>query len=111
MTIHVVNRHGPATPIPTYKVGRPTALGNPFVIGRDGSREQVIAKYRVWLLAQFGTGSTAERRFLYLVREAARHPAIALCCYCAPLGCHGDVIKEQIEAILGDQTHEEESAR
>ena len=27
-------------------VGRPSKWGNPFVIGRDGSRDEVIAKYR-----------------------------------------------------------------
>lgn len=33
-------------------IGRGSPLGNPFVIGKDGSREQVIAKYRVWLNEQ-----------------------------------------------------------
>src|ERR1700737_2718916 len=26
--------------------------GNPFVIGKDGSREEVMVKYRAWLLGQ-----------------------------------------------------------
>lgn len=30
-------------------IGRPGKWGNPFVIGRDGSREEVIAKYRAWV--------------------------------------------------------------
>jgi hypothetical protein len=30
-------------------VGRPTALGNPFSIDRDRSRDQVIQLYRGWL--------------------------------------------------------------
>ena len=29
--------------------GRPSKWGNPFVIGRDGSRADVIAKYRRWI--------------------------------------------------------------
>jgi hypothetical protein len=29
-------------------VGRPSRSGNPFVIGRDGTRDEVIAKYRAW---------------------------------------------------------------
>ena len=33
-------------------VGRPSKWGNPFVIGRDGTREEVIAKYRDWILRQ-----------------------------------------------------------
>jgi Domain of unknown function (DUF4326) len=31
-------------------VGRPSKWGNPFVIGRDGTRDEVIAKYRAWIL-------------------------------------------------------------
>lgn len=45
--IKVVNRK-------TYRgksvyVGRPSVLGNPFVIGKDGDRPAVIFKYRRWL--------------------------------------------------------------
>jgi hypothetical protein len=27
-------------------------LSNPFVLGRDGSRDDVIAKYRAWIVRQ-----------------------------------------------------------
>jgi Domain of unknown function (DUF4326) len=30
-------------------IGRPSILGNPFKIGKDGTREEVGQKYRVWL--------------------------------------------------------------
>jgi Domain of unknown function (DUF4326) len=33
-------------------VGRPSKWGNPFLIGRDGSRDEVIAKYRAWIVRQ-----------------------------------------------------------
>jgi hypothetical protein len=33
-------------------VGWLSALGNPFLVGRDGTREDVIARYRQWLRAQ-----------------------------------------------------------
>jgi hypothetical protein len=33
-------------------VGRPSKWGNPFVIGRDGSRDEVIAKYHAWIVRQ-----------------------------------------------------------
>jgi len=32
-------------------IGRPSKWDNPFVIGRDGSRKEVIAKYRAWVVA------------------------------------------------------------
>jgi hypothetical protein len=33
-------------------VGRPSKWGIPFVLGRDGSRDEVIAKYRAWIATQ-----------------------------------------------------------
>ena len=33
-------------------VGRPSIWGNPFVIGKDGSRAEVIEKYETWLMSQ-----------------------------------------------------------
>ena len=30
-------------------IGRPSVWGNPFSIGKDGDREEVIAKYIAWL--------------------------------------------------------------
>jgi hypothetical protein len=30
-------------------VGRPSTLGNPFVVGRDGSRTDVMEQFRQWL--------------------------------------------------------------
>lgn len=40
------HRRESAAPGRVY-IGRPSKWGNPFVIGRDGSREEVIEKYRV----------------------------------------------------------------
>ncbi len=37
---------GKASAAGRVKIGRPTKWGNPFVIGRDGAREDVIAKHR-----------------------------------------------------------------
>jgi hypothetical protein len=62
-------------------IGRPSKWGNPFVIGRDGTRAEVIAKYRAWVLNQPQLmGALDELRGRDLV------------CWCAPLACHGDVL-------------------
>jgi hypothetical protein len=39
---------GGVRPVGVY-VGRPSALGNPFLVGRDGTRAEVVATYRAWL--------------------------------------------------------------
>jgi len=62
-------------------IGRPGKWGNPFQIGRDGTRAQVIARYERWL---------SERPELL-----AALPELAgktLGCWCAPKACHGDVL-------------------
>ena len=43
-------------------VGRPSKWGNPFAIGRDGTRDQVIAKYRVWIVLQPALMAALEER-------------------------------------------------
>jgi len=75
-------RTDPITKGATY-VGRPSKWGNPFKIGRDGTREQVIAKYREWLLEN--------EELLEALPELTGKD---LYCFCSPLPCHGDVLLE-----------------
>lgn len=65
-------------------IGRPSIWGNPFVIGKDGSREEVVLKYREWLLNQ---PELIEKAKLELKDRI-------LACWCSPLACHGDVLVE-----------------
>lgn len=64
-------------------IGRPSKWGNPFVIGRDGVREQVIAKYRAWVVEQ-----------PELMAALPELRGKVLGCWCAPDACHGDVLVE-----------------
>lgn len=64
-------------------IGRPSKWGNPFQIGRDGDREEVIEKYRRYLLHSPG--------LLYQLTELKDKNLV---CWCAPLPCHGDVLLE-----------------
>jgi len=65
-------------------IGRPSKWGNPFVIGKDGTRGEVIAKYREWIESQPD-----------LVRQAREElRGKNLVCFCAPKACHGDVLLE-----------------
>jgi hypothetical protein len=73
-----VGKHASATRV---YIGRPSKWGNPFVIGRDGSRAEVIAKYRAWIVAQPA-----------LMNALEELRGRDLVCWCAPLACHGDVL-------------------
>jgi hypothetical protein len=93
---------------PTVYVGRGgrgrkgSPLGNPFKIGRDGSRAEVIAKYRAWLDARLaytlGEQNVELDRLITLVRERG---ALRVLCFCKPDDCHGDVIAEKIMERVG----------
>lgn len=62
-------------------VGRPSQWGNPFAIGRDGGRDEVIAKYERWLDSQ-----------PQLLAQLPELAGLTLACWCSPQACHGDVL-------------------
>ena len=55
---------------------------NPFKEGRDGTREEVIAKFERYLLEQRPD----------LVEKLPELRGKVLACWCAPERCHGDVL-------------------
>ena len=64
-------------------IGRPGPWGNPFAIGKDGTREEVIARYEEWIRTQPDL--------------MARLPELrgkVLGCWCSPYPCHGDVLQK-----------------
>ena len=65
----------------TY-IGRPSKFGNPFAIGRDGSRAEVVEKFEAWIKTQPALMEAAKRELR----------GKNLVCWCAPLACHGDVL-------------------
>ena len=71
-------------------IGRPSKWGNPFVIGRDGTRDDVIARYEAWLLEQ-----------PELVAALPELAGKTLGCWCAPRACHGDVLARLANAQPG----------
>lgn len=68
-------------PTEAILVDRTTKWGNPFVIGKDGTREEVIAKYEAWIVQQPELmAALHELTGKYLV------------CWCMPEACHGEVL-------------------
>jgi hypothetical protein len=69
-------------------VGLPASKwANPFTIGRDGTRDEVIEKYRAWIVQQQDLKAA-----LHELR--GKTPA----CWCAPERCHADVLLEMANA-------------
>jgi len=83
-------------------VGRPSLLGNPYVIGKDGDKGEVIRKYRVWLWQQIQQRTLVYRE-LQRLAEIARKGDVHLICWCKQpdheVACHGDILKLAINWI------------
>jgi len=73
-------------------VGRPTVLGNPFKIEKDGSREEVIEKYRTWFSMSLKRNEKVRNEFLRICGLWILKGKIALSCFCFPEACHAQVI-------------------
>lgn len=62
-------------------IGRPSKWGNPFIIGKDGTRAEVIEKYEHYI-----------RKNKKLMEDLWELKGKNLVCFCAPLACHGDIL-------------------
>jgi hypothetical protein len=78
--------HCKRSPYDVY-IGRPSKWGNPFVVGKDGTREEVVSKYREWIKTQ-----------PHLLTEVSTLKDKILGCWCknnkGKGDCHGDVLAE-----------------
>ena len=72
------------------KIDRGTKWGNPYKIGFNGDRAEVIKQYKENLYYNISVGEVD------LVDLAALHGRDLLC-WCAPDACHGDVLIEVAE--------------
>jgi len=86
----------------TYKgpgiyIGRPSPLGNPYKIGRDGTRKEVIEKYDAWLQSELKKKRSRARQAIEMMRmqyEAGQK--LILICWCAPKRCHGHIVRDTV---------------
>ena len=70
----------------TVLIDRRTKWGNKFRIGADGSRDEVIARYRADLWRRIRAGELA-------LEELAGLASCWLACWCYPENrCHGEVL-------------------
>ena len=74
----------------THYIGRGSIFGNPFVIGKEGTREEVIRQYEQCIRDMLEDRKDCFcpfRKAVYNLPENA-----ILGCYCKPKACHGDII-------------------
>jgi hypothetical protein len=89
----VINqKNRPNNNVESVYIGRPSMFGNPYRIGPDGTRSEVIQKYEI------GARSMIEidDRFRAAVKNLKGK---LLVCWCRPLACHGDVLVRLAEEL------------
>ena len=67
-------------------IRRPAKWGNPFQIGVDGTRSEVIEKFRQWIITQ-----------PQLMNDLEELRGKRLGCWCYPKPCHGDVLLDLLK--------------
>jgi len=76
-----------------YKyIGRGTLWGNRYIIGRDGTREECIGKYKIGFKKMLAEDPV----FVKMTQELSGYNLV---CSCKPQPCHGDVIKEYLDSV------------
>ena len=83
----LLNKKTDEIPERAVYIGRPSSWGNPFVTGRDGTREQVVEEYRLHLRWRLVNGEIGMRNL------AALHGK-DLVCFCVPKLCHGHILQK-----------------
>ena len=71
------------------RTGQFSKWGNPFKVGIDGTREEVIDKYEEWILGEPD-----------LLQDLHELKGKVLGCWCYPKRCHGEVLIK-----LADRLH------
>jgi hypothetical protein len=74
------------------RIDRKTKWGNPFVVGRDGTREECIQQFSEWVATQS-----------HLLEALHELKGKRLGCWCHPSACHGDVLAKLADQIKGKE--------
>lgn len=71
-------------------IDRTTPYGNPYKIGVDGNRDEVIEKFRKYLLTNTELQCMVMKEF----------QDKTLACWCKPKKCHGDIYVEFVNQTI-----------
>ncbi len=74
-------------------------LENPYLAGRDGTREEVVDYYRVWLWNRVAAG---DPRVIDALRQIAKSGLVGCWCDTGACRCHARIVA-RVAGCLGDQ--------
>ena len=77
------------------RIDRSSPYGNPFAMRDEQDRARVIDAYRAYIASK---PALVARLRAEITQAGAGKRGVALVCWCAPKACHGDVLKELVNA-------------
>lgn len=89
--INLRTKKGQPRPYCDAYIDRRSPFGNPYQIGRDGDRKQVLEKYRAYFKWKIEDP--------WFRGQVHNLKGKILGCWCTPDECHGDVIIEYLNAL------------
>lgn len=105
MEINVVNKYKHKKTKNDFIIHRPSALGNPYTHVKNtktlaqfivNSREDAIKKYKRYFEDKIKWNKDLQKEISKMLHQLLESGEIHLICFCSPLSCHGDVIKEYL---------------
>jgi len=76
-------------------IGRPSKWGNPYIIGPDGTREEVIQKYERHV-----------RTSKILMNALPSLAGKVLGCWCPPKPCHGEILIKLVKECVDNEQYD-----
>jgi hypothetical protein len=78
----VYNIHIDKEPVNFVNIMRPNKYGNPFILGKDGNRDEVLVKYYDYVMA--------DKELIAEIKRDLKGKNLLCCCH--PKKCHGHVL-------------------
>lgn len=99
-----------------FYIGRPSILGNPFT--HDGkrsnlaklsfrTREEALEAYKMYFYEMMEGDDDFKNAFNEIYEAYKSGEDVYLQCFCKPLKCHGDFLKEEMQKRLVKEKIEE----
>ena len=107
--IYIYNRRTETHNKNDFYIGRGSILGNPYSHIKDRKtkaiyeakdRDDAIDKYSYYFDLMYGSNKTFTQAIDEIYEVYKSGDDVFLGCFCKPLRCHGDVIKEKLEKRL-----------
>lgn len=71
-------------------------FGNPFRLNKDGTRMEILDKYRKY----FNNRINSDQEFAQKIKDLK---GLVLGCFCKPRPCHGDIVVAYLNRIATDE--------